>query len=129
MNEDMFLAAKLIMKGYKIAYQPDAVVYHSHHYCLQTQFKRYFDIGVFFSRNRWIKGMANLEREGSRYLREELCFLSAHGNKKWIPYAIADTMVRYLGYRMGLLERELPLSIKKRMSFNKLFWEDETPLA
>jgi MoaA/NifB/PqqE/SkfB family radical SAM enzyme len=28
--EDMFLAAKLIMKGYKIVYQSHAVIYHSH---------------------------------------------------------------------------------------------------
>lgn len=124
MNEDMFLAAKLLQRGYKIAYRADAVVYHSHHYSLAAQFKRYFDIGVFFNRNRWIKDMAKSEREGVRYLKEEIRFLSANGQKSWIPLAIADITGRFLGYRTGLLEESLPLVIKKKLSFNKNFWED-----
>jgi rhamnosyltransferase len=128
MNEDMFLAAKLLQRGYKIAYQSDAVVYHSHHYSLATQFKRYFDIGVFFNRNRWIKEIAKSEREGVRYLKEEIRFLSANGQKNLIPYALADTTVRFLGYRMGLLEENLPFSLKKKVSLNKNFWKHTSSL-
>jgi rhamnosyltransferase len=124
MNEDMFLAAKLIMKGYKIAYQPDAVVYHSHNYSLAMQFKRYFDIGVFFNRNRWIRDLVNSESEGIRYLKEEIQFLSANRQKNWIPYALTDTAIRFLGYTVGLLEKRLPLYLKKRVSYNKGFWEN-----
>lgn len=122
MNEDMFLAAKLIMKGYKIAYQPNTVVYHSHNYSLQTQFKRYFDIGVFFNRNRWIKDVSKSEREGIRYLREEIRFLFLNKKMSWIPYALVDATNRFLGYRTGLLEKSLPSGIKKRVSLNKNFW-------
>jgi rhamnosyltransferase len=129
MNEDMYLAAKLVQKGYKIAYQADAVVYHSHNYSIGTQFKRYFDIGVFFNRNQWIKNLASSEREGIRYLKEEIRFLSANGERNWIPYALADTSVRFLGYRVGLLENSLPLSIKKKVSFNKGFWEHDASSA
>jgi len=129
MNEDMFLAAKLLQKGYKIAYQPDAAVYHSHNYSLAIQFKRYFDIGVFFNRNRWIKNVTRSEREGIRYLKEEIGYLFANGKRRWIPYALVDSTVRFLGYRVGLLERSLPLSIKKKMSFNKGFWEHHVSSA
>ena len=129
MNEDMYLAAKLVQKGYKIAYQANAVVYHSHNYSIGTQFKRYFDIGVFFNRNQWIKNLASSEREGIRYLKEEIRFLSANGERNWIPYALADTSVRFLGYRVGLLENSLPLSIKKKVSFNKGFWEHDASSA
>ena len=125
MNEDMFLAAKLLMKGYKIAYQPEAVVYHSHNYSLEMQFKRYFDIGVFFSRNQWIKNMGRSEGEGMRYLKEEIRFLSSNGQRAWIPHAFADTTIRFVGYRIGLLERWMPLFLKKRASFNKIFWEND----
>jgi rhamnosyltransferase len=125
MNEDMFLAVKLLMKGYKIAYQPDAVVSHSHNYSLPAQFKRYFDIGVFFGRNRWIKNLTRPEEEGIAYLREQLIFLSSHGQKSWIPYALADTLIRFLGYRIGLLEKRLPLSLKRMASHNKGFWEGQ----
>jgi len=124
MNEDMCLAAKLIIKGYKIAYQPHAIVYHSHNYSLRKQFKRYFDIGVFFNRNRWIKDLASSEKEGIRYVKEEIRFLSVNGKRKWIPYALVDTTLRFLGYRTGLLEKNWPLGIKKRMSLNKIFWSD-----
>jgi rhamnosyltransferase len=125
MNEDMFLAAKLIMKGYKIAYQPRAIVYHSHNYSLTKQFRRYFDIGVFFSTNRWIKDVAGSEREGIRLLREEIRFLSANGQKNWIPYALVDATIRFLGYRVGLLKEKIPLSVKRRVSFNKGFWSSD----
>lgn len=127
MNEDTFLAAKLLQKGYKIAYQPDAVVYHSHNYSLGTQFKRYFDIGVFFNRNRWIKDLAKSEKEGFKYLKEMLRFLVYNNRWNLIPYALADTTVRFLGYRVGLLESSLPLSIKKKVSFNKGFWSMRPP--
>jgi rhamnosyltransferase len=125
MNEDMFLAAKLIMKGYKIAYQPRAIVYHSHNYSLTKQFRRYFDIGVFFSTNRWIKDVARSEREGIRFLKEEIIFLSANGQKDWIPYALVDTAIRFLGYRVGLLKEKLPLSVKRKVSYNKGFWSSD----
>lgn len=124
MNEDMFLAAKLIMKGYRIAYQANAVVYHSHNYSLMTQFKRYFDIGVFFRRNQWIRDLANSEKEGIKYFKEIFRFLVDNKQWNWIPYALVDTATRYLGYRLGLLEDRLPLYIKKGVSFNKDFWEN-----
>jgi len=123
MNEDMCLAAKLILKGYRIAYQADAVVYHSHHYSLMTQFKRYFDIGVFFRRNQWIRDQTDSEKEGIKYFKEILRFLVDNGQLNWIPYALVDTATRYLGYRLGLLEDRLPLSMKKCLSLNKAFWE------
>ncbi len=124
-NEDMFLAAKLIMKGYRIAYQANAVVFHSHHYPLKRQFQRYFDIGVFFRRNKWIRDLADSEKEGMKYFKEILRFLVDKRQLNWIPYVLADTATRYLGYRLGLLENSLPLSIKRYISFNKAFWERE----
>jgi rhamnosyltransferase len=125
MNEDMSLAAKLLIKGYKIAYQPDAVVYHSHNYSLANQFRRHFDIGVFFNRNRWIKNLTRPEGEGIKYLREELICLFNNGQKSWIPYALVDTAIRFLGYRVGLLEERLPLYLKKRASHNRGFWGEQ----
>ena len=124
-NEDMFLAAKLIMKGYRIAYQANAVVFHSHHYPLKRQFQRYFDIGVFFRRNKWIRDLADSEKEGMKYFKEILRFLVDKRQLNWIPYVLIDTVTRFLGYRLGLLEHKLPFFIKRCVSFNKAFWERE----
>ena len=123
MNEDMFLAARLLQKGYKIAYSPKASVYHSHDYSLSIQFKRYFDIGVFFSRNRWIRDLAKPGREGVEYLKEEISFLIANKEWSWLPFAILEAAARFLGYRIGFFEKSFPLWLKKRISYNKNFWE------
>ncbi len=48
MFEDMLFAAKLIERGYKIAYVPEAKVIHSHDYSLVQQFRRYYQAGVSF---------------------------------------------------------------------------------
>jgi rhamnosyltransferase len=74
MNEDMCLVAKFLQKGYRIAYQADAAVYHSHNYSLAMQFKRHFDIGVFFNRNRWMRDLARSDKEGVKYLKKWLDF-------------------------------------------------------
>ncbi len=122
MNEDMLLAVKLLKKGYKIVYEPNAKVYHSHNYSFPLLFKRYFDIGVFMSRNRWIKDLSKVEKEGIKYFFGLVRFLIREKKWIWIPYAILDTSVRFSGYRIGLMEKYIPLKIKKKISLNKNFW-------
>lgn len=38
-NEDMIYAGKIVLKGYLVAYQADARVFHSHNYGNVEQFK------------------------------------------------------------------------------------------
>lgn len=45
-GEDTVALAKMLEKGYYVAYVSDAAVYHSHNYSIAQDFKRYFDIGV-----------------------------------------------------------------------------------
>ena len=47
-NEDMYLAYKLIMNDYRIKYCSDSVVYHSHKFKLKDLYKRYKLTGQFF---------------------------------------------------------------------------------
>lgn len=123
MNEDMFLAAKLINNGYKIVYEPSAMVYHSHNYSPFGQFRRYFDIGVFMSRNKWIMDVATPEGEGFRYAKGLIKYLVNNRLYVWIPYAMVDMIFRLAGYRFGLRERHLPGWLKRRLSNNKHFWD------
>lgn len=53
-NEDMYIAYKLINNGYKIKYNADAQVIHSHAYTYKALFKRYFDQGVFLKQHKYI---------------------------------------------------------------------------
>jgi rhamnosyltransferase len=72
MNEDMLLAGKLIKKGYKIAYAPEAVVIHSHNYSWLMQFRRYFDIGVFLKNNSRDLDYTKADNVGAELLKEEI---------------------------------------------------------
>jgi len=75
-GEDMYVATKLLLAGYKIAYTADACVYHSHDYSLIQEMKRYFDMGVFHAHEPWIKQeLGGAEREGLRFIRSVNCSL------------------------------------------------------
>lgn len=124
MNEDMILAAKLILKGYKVAYQASATVYHSHNYGLKEQFQRYFDIGVSLSRNKWLLQGIKSEREGIKLLKSQTQYLIKE--KKWlsVPYGFLQAVSKYSGYRLGLSEIRLPMRLKKSLSLHKNFWRE-----
>ena len=123
MNEDMILAAKLILKGYKVAYVPEAAVWHSHNYSIAQQFGRYFDIGASLSMNSWLLEYAKAEGEGFRFVVGQLAWLLRHRYYRWIPYTIALTFAKYAGYRLGLMERSLPVGLKQMFSLHNKFWE------
>jgi len=125
MNEDMVLAAKLILKGYKVAYQSSAKVFHSHNYSLKEQFQRYFDIGVSINRNRWILNNIRAEGEGIKLLKAQTRYLVKQ--QKWfhVFYSLVQAAVKFSGYRLGLAEISIPKRLKKSFSMHKYFWENE----
>lgn len=124
LNEDMVLAAKLILKDYKVAYASEAKVIHSHNYTLGQQFRRYFDIGVSLNRQRWILEYAKAEAEGFKYLKENLRFLLNNKDTHWMPYAIAEAFAKYTGYQLGLKEDKLSKLLKKHLSMHDFFWDN-----
>jgi len=123
-NEDMLFAARLVMKGYRVAYEPSAVLYHSHNYSLREQFKRYFDIGVFFNRNRWILTLGRPSGEGIRFVREGLKYLLRKRQWWWIPYGLLEALFRYCGYQLGLKEDKIPVRLKMLISMHRHFWKN-----
>lgn len=125
-GEDTYVAAKMLMAGWKVAYSADASVYHSHSYGFFEEFKRYFDIGVFHSREVWIRqNFGQAEGEGLRYIKSELNYL---WNKRpqLIPSAVLRTLFKFIGYKLGASEKNIPLWLKQVLSMNRLYWESET---
>ena len=122
MNEDMVLAAKMLRAGYGVAYEPRAMVYHSHNYSLGDQFKRYFDIGVALKQSGLAAGVKGAEGEGLRYLREQTAYLAKEREWGWIFYAFAESLVKYSGFRLGFLENLIPHHLKVLLSMNAGFW-------
>lgn len=123
MNEDIVFAAKLILENFNIGYASNARVIHSHNYSLIQQFKRYFDIGIAFSRQKWFLELAAAEDEGFNYLKSELSYLLKERQLQWIPYVFAESIAKYAGYRLGLIEDKLPLILKKQLSMHRFFWD------
>jgi len=122
LNEDMMIAAKCITNGFAVVYNPRASVIHSHDYTLKKQFKRNFDIGVSMSMNEWIFQYARAEKEGGRLVKEQLGRLWRQGNWKWIPRWFAEAGAKYLGYRLGVSYKKLPVWLRRKFSMHPDFW-------
>ena len=122
-GEDMYVAAKMLKAGYTIAYAADACVYHSHDYSLIQEMKRYFDMGVFHSREPWIRQeLGGAEGEGVKFVISEMKYLLQ--NAFWrIPEGILRTILRYMGFRLGLMEKKLPFWLKRRLAMNHGYFE------
>lgn len=122
-NEDMIMAAKIVRAGHVIEYAPAARVYHSHNYTLKQLFTRYFDIGGSLQLHSWILSYAKPEGEGVRLMKRQLSQLSAPRMWKWIPRFLAESVVKYLGYRMGLAHHKLPSKLRRKCSMHPFFWD------
>ncbi len=123
LGEDTIVAARVLMAGWKVAYQADAKVYHSHDYSYLQEFRRYFDIGVLHARESWmLDTFGKPEGEGGRFVRSELTYLLKHA--PWlVPSAVLRTLLKYLGYRLGRMASHFPLSLKRRLSMHKGYWK------
>ena len=53
-SEDMYIAYKIIMNGYKIKYCSNSCVYHSHKFTLKQIYDRYKLTGMFFKQNSYL---------------------------------------------------------------------------
>lgn len=121
-SEDMYISALLLQKDYGIKYQASAQVFHSHDFNRKEQFQRYFDIGVFHHRERWIRDLlGSTESEGLRFLTQQLAAL---GLERFYlaPSVIFDTAIKFIAYRIGLLEKNIPLFLKRLFSCQKAYW-------
>lgn len=121
-SEDTYVGAKMLLSGWKIAYCSEARVFHSHNYSLLNEFRRYFDIGVFHSQAPWIKQkFGAVESEGRRFALSEIKYIWP--DHWWLfPLVIFKTIIKYIGFRVGKIERLLPVWLKLRLTMHPLFF-------
>ena len=101
-GEDSYVAAKMLMAGYKTGYCAEAKVYHSHNYSLRQEWKRTKRIKDFHSTEPWIlEVFGKPEGEGVRFVVAQMKWLLAQRELLSIPLAIVSDMVKYAGYRLG----------------------------
>lgn len=120
-NEDMYLAYKLIMNGYRIMYNAEAEVIHSHDYKFKELFKRYFDQGAFLSDNSY------LTEYGANSSAMKLLMVVAREslkdkNFKTFFNIVPNFAARFLGNRAGKRYKKLPIEKIKKYSGNIGYW-------
>lgn len=121
--EDMFYTAKAVEAGYKVAYVADAQVRHSHNYTPAEEFKRYFDIGVFHTDEKWIRDkFGGAGGEGKKYVISEIKFISKE-NILYLPYSLINIFMKLTGYKLGQQYKKLPISIVRKCSMHKRYWK------
>ena len=122
LSEDMYVTAKMLVAGWSVAYAGDAVCRHSHNYTMKEEFCRYFDQGVFHSRESWIlQYFGGAGTEGLRYVKSELKFLGVRRIYLW-PGAVFRNFMKLVAYRLGRRERKIPANIKRMLSMHKNYW-------
>lgn len=126
LGEDMYVAAKMLLSGWQIAYVAEAAVYHSHNYSPWQEFKRYFDTGVFHAQESWLRtAFGRAEGEGRRFVKAEFLYLWRTA-PRYLPMMVLRDAMKFLGYQLGLLERFLPLPLKRTMSMNSMYWQESS---
>lgn len=122
-SEDAHVAARMLLAGYQVRYAASAQVYHSHDYRLLEEFRRYFDIGVFYGREPWIRqAFGDAGGEGKRYVLAELRALREANALHRAPEVVVRSAFKLLGYRLGHLERYLPNPLKRRLGMFSTYW-------
>ncbi len=99
-NEDMYIAYKLITNGYKIKYCADSVVVHSHKFTLKELYHRYYDTGIFMAENSYLDKFGTTKTGGglAKYvLKRALKEFNIKALFRFIP----DMMARWFGMRNG----------------------------
>lgn len=99
-NEDMYIAYKLIMNNYRIKYCADSVIYHSHDFTLKEIYDRYKLTGKFFKQNKYLDqfGTNNSGKKMAKYILKRMF----EDKKYYLLFRYPfDMAARYFGMKVG----------------------------
>jgi len=123
-GEDMHIAAKALIAGYKVCYAAEATCKHSHNYTFKQEFKRYFDTGVVHHEEAWIREtFGKLKNEGFKFIQSEFFFLWKQKKFAWIPITFINNFLKILGYKLGQNHKKLPRKLAANFSAYKAYWK------
>jgi len=126
-SEEAEWAKRVLLAGYKIVYDSEAAVYHSHRYSLKRVFQEYFDSGASFPVLH--KGgvlnysMIGFLLNGIVFVSGEYNFMLRNGYWYWIPYAIIYDGMKFLGIFLGSKQKYMPLWMKRALCKKKNHWD------
>ena len=100
-DEDMLIAADFLDAGYRLAYQADACVWHSHRYTFRQEYQRNYRIGQFLSRYGHRFDAAGEMGEGLRMVRFVTRRLLTEGKNLQIVPFWWRCAAKFMGSRAG----------------------------
>jgi rhamnosyltransferase len=124
-SEDQEWAKRVLLAGYKIMYEPDAYVYHSHHYTLKKVFKEYFDSGAtmpYIYNDKRINS-PNFFSKGLDYEVTQLRYFLEKNYFKDIPYSFVYDFMKFLGYSLGTKCMYMPIGLRKTLCKKSNHWD------
>ncbi len=123
--EDLGIAKRILDSGWKIVYDPEAPVFHSHRYTSVQLFKRYFDIGFTLKELQiWDAPgtRSSMFRDFRRLLYKKLLGAPRGASESGAAgNAILQDVAKSAGLLLGAHQRYLPLAIKKNISAYRVF--------
>lgn len=117
--EDLGIAKRILDAGWKIVYEPEAAVFHSHHYTAVQLFKRYFDIGYTLKRLEiWDAPgtRSSMLRDLRKLLRKQLPRSEGSGTPPRFYAAVGQNFAKCAGLLLGINQRFLPAALKRHLS-------------
>ena len=124
-SEDVTVAARMLIGGWKIAYQPDATVIHSHDLSIRQEFLRYFDIGVHHGREAWIlDAFGRAGGEGTQFVTSQARYLFQN-QPSLLVWATLRNASKWCAYQLGRRENCMPQVVKEALSAQRGFWLEE----
>lgn len=99
-NEDMYVAYKLIINNYKIKYCADSIVYHSHNFSLKELYNRYKLTGMFLKKNSYLDNYGT-NKSGGGLAKYVLVRALKEKNIKVLIRFPFDMAVRFIGMKVG----------------------------
>lgn len=121
-NEDMIYAACAVQHNYRIAYQADAKVYHSHDYTNAQQFHRNFDLGVSQADHPEVFDGIPSEGEGIRMVKLTTEHLRKVHRSYKIPGLYLTSACKLFGYKLGRHYKSLPHRLVLKCTMNREYW-------
>lgn len=109
-NEDMLMAARFIEKGFKVAYESTACVYHSHNLTPRQQFNRNKAVGYFLEQHSGdLMGVSEIG-EGGKLVKRVSTTLIHEGRIGELFAFGVDCAARLIGNRVGRSEARREIS-------------------
>ena len=99
-SEDMYIAYKIVMEGYKICYCSQSIIYHSHKFKLRELYARYKLTGKFFKENSYLDqyGTNGSGASLAKYVLKRIIQEKRVGLLFRYPF---DMGARFLGMKVG----------------------------